>query len=60
MEKRLSCRAMGFNCAFEAHGETEEEIVKVIQTHLNKVHSVEWTEALRTKAGDLVRLVEAS
>ncbi len=51
---------MGFNCAFEAHGETEEEIVKVIQTHLNKAHSVEWTEALRTKAGDLVRLVEAS
>jgi len=51
---------MGLNCAFEAHGETEEEIIKVMQTHLNKVHAIEWTEALRAKAGDLIRLIEAS
>ena len=60
MEKKLSCRAMGLNCNYVARGETEEEIVKVIQTHLNKVHAIEWTEALRAKAGDLIRLVEAS
>lgn len=51
---------MGLNCNFVARGETEEQIVKVIQTHLNKVHAIEWTEALRVKAGDLIRLVEAS
>ncbi len=51
---------MGFNCDFESRGESEEVIVAAMKEHLNSVHSVEWTEALRTKAGDLVRLVEAS
>ncbi len=60
MEKRLTCRAMGFNCEFEARGESEEIIVKAIGEHLKEVHAIEWTEELRAKAGDLVRLVEAS
>lgn len=51
---------MGLNCAFEAHGETEEEIIAAIEKHLKEVHAIEWTAALRAKAGDLIRLVEAS
>ncbi len=60
MEKKLSCRAMGLNCKFEARGESEEAIVKVMETHVNKIHGITWTEDLRAKAGDLIRLVEAS
>jgi predicted small metal-binding protein len=60
MEKRLTCRAMGLNCDFAIKGESEEEIVRAIADHLKSVHAIEWTEALRAKAADLVRLVEAS
>ena len=51
---------MGLNCMFEARGESEEAIVKVMETHLNKDHGIAWTAELRVKAGDLIRLVEAS
>ena len=60
MEKRLTCRAMGLNCDYTIHGESEEEIVRTIADHLKKVHAIAWTEELRAKAGDLIRLVEAS
>jgi predicted small metal-binding protein len=59
MEKRLTCRAMGFNCAFEARDESEKEIVGKIALHFKAVHAVEFTEELRKKANDLIRLVEA-
>ncbi len=60
MEKKLTCRAMGLNCDYTTRGETEEEIVTRIADHMKKVHAIAWTEALRAKAGDLIRLVEAS
>ncbi len=60
MEKRLTCRAMGLNCNFTARGEAEGEIVDMMKDHLKTVHAIEWSEALRAKAGDLIRLEEAS
>ena len=60
MEKRLTCRAMGLNCDYAIHAETEEEIVRAIANHLTAVHAIAWTEDLRAKAGDLIRLAEAS
>ncbi len=60
MEKKLSCRAMGLNCDYTIHAETEEEIVEAIAKHLKNVHAIVWTDELRAKAGDLVRLAEAS
>jgi predicted small metal-binding protein len=59
MEKRLTCRAMGFNCAFVVRAETEEEIDRKMGEHFKAVHSVEFTEELRKKANDLIRLVGA-
>ncbi len=59
MRKRLSCRAMGVNCNFEVHDESEEEITTVIADHARRVHKLDFTEALRQKARDLIRLVEA-
>ena len=59
MRKRLSCRAMGVNCDFEVHDESEEEITTVIADHARRVHKLDFTEALRQKARDLIRLVEA-
>jgi len=56
MKKRLSCRAMGGNCSFEVHDESEEEITTVIADHAKRVHNLEFTEALRQKARDLIRL----
>jgi len=59
MKKRLTCRALGMNCPFEVHDESEEEIAKVIGDHVKRVHKVEFTKALHRKAMDLIRLVEA-
>lgn len=51
---------MGLNCDYTIHNESEEEIVRMIADHLKTVHTIEWTEELRAKAGDLIRLEEAS
>jgi predicted small metal-binding protein len=59
MKKRLSCRALGMDCPFEVYDESEEEIAKVIGDHVKRVHKVEFTDALRRKALDLIRLVKA-
>lgn len=59
MEKKLTCRALGLNCNFTVRNESEKEIVRKIADHLKVVHAVEFTEDLRKKANDLIRLVEA-
>ena len=59
MKKRLSCRALGMNCPFEVHDESEEEITRVIGDHVKRVHKAEFTDVLRRKALDLIRLKEA-
>jgi len=56
MKKHLSCRALGMNCAFEVHDESEEEITLVIGGHLKRAHGVDFTDALRKKARDLILL----
>ena len=56
MRKHLTCRALGMKCAFEVHDESEEEITVVIGDHLKRAHGMEFTDALRKKAGDLILL----
>ena len=56
MKKHLACRAMGMNCSFEVHDESEEEIAVVIGDHLKRAHAVEFNDALRRKAMDLILL----
>jgi len=56
MKKHLGCRAMGMNCVFEVHGESEEEITSVIGDHLKRAHGIDFTDALRKKAMDLILL----
>ena len=56
MKKHLTCRALGMNCSFEVHDESEEEITVTIGDHLKRVHGVEFNEALRRKAMDLILL----
>jgi predicted small metal-binding protein len=56
MKKRLSCRAMGINCEFEVHDESEEEITSVLASHAKRVHGIDFTDALRQRARDLIRL----
>ncbi len=60
MEKRLSCRALGMKCDFAVRDESEEAILRKMADHLKTAHKVAWTEELKAKAGDLIRLVEAS
>jgi predicted small metal-binding protein len=59
MKKHLTCRAMGMDCAFEVHDESEEEITEVIGDHLKRAHGIDFTNALRQKARDLIRLDQA-
>ncbi len=56
MKKHLTCRALGMKCGFEVHDESEEEITVTIGGHLKRVHGVEFTDALRRKAMDLILL----
>ena len=56
MKKHLSCRALGMKCSFEVHDESEVEITVTIGDHLKRVHGVEFTDALRRKAMDLILL----
>ena len=56
MKKHLSCRALGMKCGFEVHDESEDEITVTIGDHLKRVHGVEFTDALRRKARDLILL----
>lgn len=56
MKKHLTCRALGMKCGFAVHDESEEEITIAIGDHLKRVHGVEFTDALRRKAMDLILL----
>ena len=56
MKKHLTCRALGMNCGFEVHDESEEEIAVAIGDHLKRAHGVEFNEALRRRAMDLILL----
>jgi predicted small metal-binding protein len=58
LRKKLSCRAMGLNCAFEVHDESVDEIIAALAEHAKRVHKVEVNESMRQKARDLVRLEE--
>ncbi len=58
LRKKLSCRAIGMNCAFEVRDESEEEIVAVLGDHVRRVHKTDFTETLRRKARDLIRFEE--
>ncbi len=60
MEKvKLSCRAMGMNCGFEVHADSEEELTTAIADHFRRVHKLEFTDAMKEKGRDLIRFVEA-
>lgn len=56
LRKKLTCRAMGMNCGFEVHDESEEEILAALRDHAKRVHEIELGEALAQKARDLIRL----
>lgn len=56
MRKHLTCRAMGMNCGFEVHDESEEEVTAAIGDHLKRIHGLDFTDALRNKARDLILL----
>lgn len=47
---------MGMKCSFEVHDESEEEITVVIGDHLKRAHGLEFNDALRRKAMDLIIL----
>ena len=36
--KTFRCRAIGYDCDFEAQEDTEEEVLKIVTEHLKAVH----------------------
>ncbi|HEU5360598.1 MAG TPA: DUF1059 domain-containing protein [Candidatus Deferrimicrobiaceae bacterium] len=59
LRKKLTCRAMGMNCGFEVHDESEEEILTAVRDHAKRIHKIEFDERLMQKARDLIRLDKA-
>jgi predicted small metal-binding protein len=41
MSKVMKCREVGMDCDFEAHGETEEQIMSQAAEHAKKDHSMQ-------------------
>lgn len=60
LRKKLACRALGLNCGFEVHDESEEEIFVVVREHIKRVHQIELGESLQQKAKDLIRFDEGA
>ena len=40
MAKELRCRDVGMNCAFQARGDTEEEVLRQAATHARTAHQI--------------------
>ena len=51
---------MGLKCDFAVRDESEEAILRKIADHLKTAHAISWTEELRAKAADLVRLADVT
>ncbi len=58
LRKKLSCRAMGMNCGFEVHDESETEVVMAVGEHIKRAHNIELSDDMRQRARDSVRLEE--
>lgn len=44
MVKVLACRDAGYDCSFEARGETAEEVMRVGAEHVKKVHGMDMSK----------------
>lgn len=44
--KLVRCRDHGFDCEFEAHGHTEDDVLQQAAKHATSVHGLEVTEAV--------------
>jgi predicted small metal-binding protein len=40
MAKHLRCRDLGMNCDFEAHGTSEDEIMRQAAAHARQAHQI--------------------
>jgi predicted small metal-binding protein len=52
--KTVSCRDVGVECDFEAHGQTDEEIIKQCEKHARTQHGMEKLSA------DMIAKVKAA
>ncbi|HET7599553.1 MAG TPA: DUF1059 domain-containing protein [Gemmatimonadales bacterium] len=41
MAKHLRCRDVGMSCDFEAHGATEDDVMRQAAAHARSVHQIE-------------------
>jgi predicted small metal-binding protein len=58
MAKQLRCRDVGMNCDFEAHGNTEEEVLQQASTHARTAHQItEMPPELAAKVRAAIRTV---
>jgi len=44
MYMSIGCRELGMDCDFEAHGETEHDLIDSLMRHVNAVHADDWFE----------------
>jgi len=40
MSKVLKCREVGMDCDFEAHGETEQQVMQKAAEHAKDIHKI--------------------
>jgi predicted small metal-binding protein len=56
MAKTLCCKDVGVDCDFQAHGETEDEIMAQVAEHARTAHGIEEVPAeLAEKARAAIR-----
>lgn len=55
MEKRLTCKNLGYECDYMVRDESEEQILKKFADHAENIHKVTFTKELRERAKSLIR-----
>ena len=55
--KHIACKDFGLDCDYEVSAETEEELLKKVAEHAEKVHEMQVTPELAEQAKSLIKEV---
>lgn len=55
MAKVLRCKDAGYDCDYEARGETEEEVLQKGAEHAKQVHNIEVTPEMAAQVRALIK-----
>lgn len=58
--KRVRCADLGFDCATEIQGESEDEVLQMAALHASQVHDLEVTDEVAEQVRAVMQDVDAA